>query len=287
MNTTDLAIGPGGNINLRITPTLSDLIRSHVKYQSTLSVWQQYLIWRYTIGSGQVNALLTGTTNIEDIVVWTYQFFAYYNSKHYGIQNIESPFSQYLNFFNNPDSYFNLSPQIRVTLAYQVVSNYIRALENIILNAPRTPDTIFVYKASSKYPDLPSKGQVPPDVIVFQKPFNSTSYDPQFNFLPFLPRDANCCMFIIRIPANIPVLVIDPSLGAYPHEREILLPFGVSFDVVNIETQVLDYIPFDNQNVIAVQQYPYVLGEVYRINPLSCSVINRKPIDLYFTNIIF
>lgn len=88
-----MSVGPGSRIQLQITPALSDLILLHNQYQANLSIFDQYIIWRYTIGSGSINRRLIGLpgTNVNQ---WTYQFFKYYNVKFYGLENIPAPFSK-------------------------------------------------------------------------------------------------------------------------------------------------------------------------------------------------
>lgn len=280
------SVGPGGLLELRMSPALSDLIRSHVKYQSSLSTWDQYIIWRYTIGSGQVNRSLIGMADEERIVFWVYQFFKYYNINHYGIDQIKPPFNKYKQYFITPRLYLKLNHDIKINIATAVLNSYIERLEQIILNSPPTTEDMVVIKVSSYYPELPLSLDQQSSSLVYQKPFNSTTYDPQLNFAPFLSPDFNCCLFVIYIPANSHVLAIDPSLHAYPHEREILIPFGSSFDIKTIDTDVIDYIPVTDQKFISIQSEPFVLGEVYRIDPLYTPNVLSKQITTYHSTLI-
>lgn len=281
----DLTLGIGGEVPLVITPELSDLIMSHTQYISGLNFWEKYLVWRYTMGSGQVNRLLLGTVQLEDFIYWTYQFFLYYNVDHYGIDQISAPFQQWQNLFISPDLYLNYSIDQQILIAEQVITLFIRELERIILNAPVTTGEITVYKVSTRYSELPT-GRVSSDVIVFQKPFNSTTYDPQLNFAPFLPEDSDCCLFVITIPAGARVLAIPQMFHAYPHEREILLPFNSSFDIYRVERDILDYVPANEYQFIQVQRPPFVIGEVYQVNQLSCPRVRSKPMTVYFARLI-
>ena len=280
-------VGPGGKTKLIITSALSDLIQAHNKYQANLSVWEKYLIFRYTLGSSSVNAKLVGISEIAQIIDWTYKFFKYYNYRHYGLNSIKAPFDQWINYFINPKTFLNLPINRKQYLANRIISEFISALQTLILKAPPTLGDITVYKVSSYYPDLPTKliGSKR-DKIVAQKPFNSTTYDPTLNFIPFLGVDKSCCFFQIIIPRGSRVLAIDLSLHAYPHEREILLPFGSSFDIYSIGTDILNYISPADQKYLSVQQLPLVFGEVFRLDPVCFSHIRQQSIKTYFARVI-
>ena len=278
-------IGPGGKTKLLITPALSDLIQSHNKYQANLSVWEKYIIFRYTLGSTSVNSKLVGLSEMTKLIDWTLKFFQYYNYRHYGLNSIKAPFDQWTNYFINPNAYGSLPSNKKQYLANQVITEFTKALQAIILKAPVTPGNINVYKVSSYYPDLPQK-LVGGDKIVAQKPFNSTTYDPTLNFIPFLGTDKSCCFFHIMIPKGSRVLAIDLSLHAYPHEREILLPFNSSFDITQIGTDILNYISPTDQKYLTVQQYPLVFGEVFRLDPICLLNIRQLLIKTYFTHLI-
>jgi len=89
-----------------------------------------------------------------------------------------------------------------------------------VLAAPPNKEEIIVFKVSSYYPDLPEELKNPMHSIIYQKPFNSTIYDPQLNFAHFLSDNYDCCLLIIKVPKGSNILLIDPSIHAYPHERE-------------------------------------------------------------------
>lgn len=280
-------VGPGSRTELVITPELSDLIREHNKYLSSLSVWKQYLVWKYTIGSSKPNKLLIiGHVEPSDALFWASNFFADYNVEHYGLDAIEQPFKKYSSLFR-PGAFRALAytnPTSATNIAFEVLEDYDGILENIILGAPVTKGNITVFKASTHYPGLPD--MAPPVSRVFQKPFNSTTYDPQFNFSPFLSNE-NCCIFIITVPKGSKVLAIDQSLHAYPHEREVLLPYGTFLEIYKTQTITLDYISKENQQFIPVQNGPpFVLGEVFRIDPLAIPNVQTRQIQTYFATLI-
>ena len=282
----DLSVGPAGQDKLLITPGLSDLIRSHVKYISNLSLFDQFIIWRYTLGSGQVNLTLIGHSDETKVFYWIYNFFRHYNIDHYGRDQIPYPFNRWLDLFISPKNYLAYGDITKKIIANQIINAFVNHLESIILSAPPTPADITVYKVNSPYPELPTELSYGNDVVVYQKPFNSTTYDPQLNFAPFLAPDNCCCFIEILIPKGSKVLSIDPSLHAYPHEREILLPFGSKFDIYHVDQHTLTYIPQEKQPFVQVQQIPFVLGEVYRLDPLSQPDVKQKKIKYYHIKLI-
>ena len=283
-----IVLGPGGNRGLLMTPALSDLLRSHNRYQANLPLWDQYLIWRYTLGSGAVTRRLVGVSSVENDILWTYYFFKSYNVKHYGLGAIGYPYQRYNNLFQNPKEYLKLSQDQKISIFREILEQYPKDLERLILNSPPTEEEIIVYKVSRPYPDLPLNQ--PEEAFkdgfeVYQKPFNSTTYDPQFNFLPFLGEDP-CCIYTITIPACSRILAISPILHAYPHEREILLPFGTTLEIKETFNVILNTIPLENQRFIEVQRPPLVIGEVYRIDPEACSKIQARKIKMFIADIL-
>jgi hypothetical protein len=288
METSKNVYGPGGNLSLRMTPGLSSLLLEHNKYQLNLPFWDQYLIWRYTLGSGSITSKLVGQDLTERSLRWTYEFFSHYNLELYGEGNIGYPFRKYLQFFRNHKSYLAQNIEIQTKVANEILIEYSRQLERIILASPPTEAPIVVFKVSRYYDDLPAlENGLSEDnsmiTSVYQKPFNSTTYDPQFNFLPFL-ADKTCCLHVITIPKCSRVLAISSVLHAYPHEREILLPFGTTFNVIKVESSYLNLIPLDAQKFIKIQNKPYVIGEVYRIDPLACTQLLQTLITTYISD---
>ena len=277
--------GPGSIDQLNISVPLSQLILETNRYIAELSIWKQYLIWRYTIGSGSVNKELIGIADQESKVIWTYQFFKYYNQKVYGIDKVERPFQKYKGFFLNAKKYLALRDTDKIKIASEVIGDYIRKLQEIILKAPVTQGSITVYKVSSEYPELPSKNNFIPKEV-FQKPFNSTSINPQFNFNTFIMEDADCCFFVINIPKGSHVLYIPPIYHAYPFENEVLLPFGSTFNIYGHIIEPFNYISNNDIRILKVQNEPYVIAEVYELDPRLQPNIKTKEMNIFQTKLI-
>jgi hypothetical protein len=153
----------------------------------------------------------------------------------------------------------------------------------IILDAPVTIDEITVYKISSAYPELPEHISYNKNVEVIQLPFNSSTYDPQFNFAPFLSDSSN--FFTINIPKGSHVLAISSALHAYPHELEVLFPYDSLFNIYDMGNEIIDYISTKDQNFIEVQDKPYLLGQVYRVNPVCYNKIQKRTIQSFFVDL--
>lgn len=289
-------LGPSGKIKPKITPALSDLLLDQQRYQSNLTLWDQFLIWCYTLDSGPVNNRLVGLNG--DIVIWALATFKAYNVKHYGLNQIGYPYRQWQQFFSQPNSYLALSKAEQNQIADTMLEFYIADLERLIVAAPATTGEIVVYKATRSYPELEQvinqfgmgkgKGKLTSlamkqanPITLSQKPFNSTTYDPELEFSPFLGTKEQCCLMIIRIPPCARVLAISPLLHAYQYEREILLPFGTDFDIFDVQKQNFNYIPGDEQKVVQLQSEPYVIGEVFRLQ------LNRQHVQTKAMRIIY
>jgi hypothetical protein len=279
----DGEVGPGAPLKLNITPALSNLLLSHAKYQSQLSIWKQYMIWRYTMGSGSLNKYLIGNPIPENQIWWTYYLFSWYNVEQYGLNNIEFPFSKWKDYFENPDDFLDLSDDSIIDISNQIIEEFALQLQNIILEAPATQGKITVYKMSSSYPGLPTNISSGKDVEVKQSPFNSSTYDPQFNFAPFLSDESN--FFTIDIPKGSHVLAISTALHAYPHELEILIPFDSSFYIHDIGTEIVDYISTKDQTFVKVQNGSYVIGQVYRVNPVCYNRIKQRTMQSFIAEL--
>lgn len=271
--------GPDGNQPFIITNALSNLMLEHTKYITNLPIFFQFIIWRYTLGSGQVNAELVGFPDPEKQVIWVYQFFKYYLN--YPLNQIPNSFRKYIRFFKNPRLFLEQDAEV----AEQVIQLFTKFLQNIILGAPPVVEEITVYKISSEYPDLPDKNNFTPK-IVHQKPFNSTTIDPQFNFAPFTMEESDCCFYRIIIPKGSHVLYIPSVYHAYPHEREILLPFNSDFDIYDHDIEQLDYIRVNERPFIRVQNEPFSIGEVYREKTDTDITVRRKKMNVFYTRLI-
>jgi hypothetical protein len=130
------------------------------------------------------------------------------------------------------------------------------------LRAPKTKVDIIVYKTSTPYDTQLIGNKFP--FVLYQPPFNSTTYVPWFDFNSFLGSSQDiCCLWEILIPKGSNVLEIAHPFQAYLTEREILLPYGCSFEVLGYENVDMSYYG-TRETPIKVQQQPYYIGEVYR-----------------------
>lgn len=275
-----MSIGPGSSTKYEVTRAISEALINHTKYVSNLSLMSKYLIWRYTLGSGALNTTLIGIASDQQIIFWAYDFFRAYN---YSRSELTQRYSIYGPFFSNPKSF--LYDPNKLTIAKQIISKVIADLEGIILRAPIISKPFTVYKVSNKYPGLPD--QIFLHEIVNQKPFNSSTYNPQFNFAPFIAPESACCLHKITIPRGSRVLMIPSEYHAYPHEMECLLPFGSSFDVHEITKAEFEYIPVEQQKFISVQDRDnLVIGQVYMIDPVSDNTTKMRPLTYYISDLI-
>lgn len=268
---------------LVITKGLSVLLIEHTKYLSNLSNWEKYIVWRYTLGSGRINGTLIGIKDDESDYFWVKAFFSNYNWNFYGLNNIPYPFYVWRNYFQNPDS-LSTAPK---TFVQKVIASYTESLQQIILKAPIVPFDITVYKASTAYSPILSQSSIARNTLIPQIPFNSVTYDPQFEFNYFLAPDATCCMWELLIPKGSRCLAINPVFHAYPYEREIILPHHTTFSIQGIEQRILEYVSKESLKLQTLQNPPYVIGEVYRPIPYYYPPVQKKPIRLLkaiFTN---
>jgi hypothetical protein len=277
-----MSIGPGSSTNFILTPSLSETLLDHTSYVSNLSLWDKFIIWRYTLGSGAINFSLVGIAKDDQIVFWVYQFF---RSWRYPSKNIHKRFQQYLTFFENPKAFLYRSDKL--SFAKSIISIFISQLERIILSAPPNRSPFNVYKVSSKYPELPDESTLSVNSIVFQNPFNSTTYNSNFNFAPFIAEDATCCLHKILIPKGSRMLLIPAEFHAYPHEMECLLPFGSSLKVESITTNTFFYIPKEQQKFILTQNLDDLrIGQVYLVDPVSNNTTKQKSLKYYVSTLI-
>jgi hypothetical protein len=272
----------GGSIagyKLKITPPLLELQHAHTRYLATLSIWKQYIVWRYTAGSGQVNMTLIGMPNPNNMVYWVYTFFSLFSSN--GIFGepliIEGPLTRWTQFFIDSKSYWNIpDPQVKINIAQEVILLYAQELQAIIMNAPVVQIPLTTYKTSSVYaPEMKplmtqnlTSGEAEVSAVrIPQKPFNSTSYDPEFDFNYFIASSGDAVMWKLFLPQGTHCLFINPTYNAYPFEREILLPYGNVFEVYSVSDIQLDFVEKTELKIDRMQEMPFVIGEVYRPTP--------------------
>jgi hypothetical protein len=261
---------------LQITPALATLERDQNKYLANLPIWGQFVVFTYTLGSQAVNRRLTGLPLIgpdtsrgrpgplaggENLgQKWTFELFQNFT---YGLDNLGGYFKQWTRFFKNPSLYLKLDNQQREEIAEKALDLYSRDLQSIILKAPVTTEDIIVYKASTPYDERLLSNTFP--FTIPQKPFNSTTYDPWFDFNAFLGSNKDsCCLWEILIPQGSHVLAITHPFQAYLTEREIILPIGSSFEVINAGEVVMSYWAQREAPIKTQKKPPYRIGELYR-----------------------
>lgn len=298
-----LSIGPSpsGENQIYLKDPILQHMRKCVKYLNNLSDFNQYCVWRYTIGSASINSYLIFGKASDNSRYWVYLFFAYYRNT-FGTsrdkEELPKSFTRYQALFNNPERFSQLPEVVQMNIANDVILKYINILQDIILNCPATTQEFKVYKVSSHYPGLPSVNPLEFEPsIVQQLPFNSTTISPNFNFAPFISSESNCCFFIISIPVGSRVLYVDHELHAYPFENEIFLPFGCGFDIRNIKYETMNYIDPKEVNIERLQEPGpkpggIEMGNVYDINEYNpCKyaqgcVIKSKPFNIFICQYI-
>ena len=284
-------LGPNNIHPFILSDSLQKLINLHNEYINSLNKWKQYLIWRYTMGSGQINKMLIGINDKESTIFWTYQFFLYY--KNHDINIIDEPYKKYLKYFKSPKSFLKKQDY---QLALDVMEQFIIDIQFIIYDSPPVPEDVLVFKASTKYFDIPEQEKDKElNLEIPQKPFNSTSYDPQYNYNNFMSPDSSCCLWELKIPSGSQVLCISQLIHAYPDEMEILIPFGSYFILKNIKDICLSYYPKEKKPYIKIQSgNPYYHTNVWRQDPsLSPKILSKNvkllqgEIDTTFHNELF
>lgn len=277
--------GPDKTSSSKLSPPLLKFIDSCTKYISNLTDFNKYCVWRYTIGSASINTRLIFNKPSENSPRWTYLFFLYHKNTYPTNRKVPRDFYQWQSFFDKPDSYNQLPLDKQLLIANKLIDSYTILLNKIILDGPKTPkgDNIHVYKVASKYPQLP-------DIVgnklvpVKQLPFNSVTVIKNFNFAPFIPADASCCLFDISLPPGSICLYIPTDYHAYPFEHEIILPPESTFLVKSIDKQILNYIDKEKINIVTLQSYNKIqLGPVYTINEFYPCKGNCESVQKFFT----
>ena len=261
----------GGKIlgkKLNFTKFLSTLERQHNKYLANLPMWDQYIVWTYTLGSQPVNRRLLGApVDPKFSQRWTFELF-----NNPDVKYLSPLFEEWVEFFKDPKLYLSLSDDEKNNIAEQVLERYTLNLQSIIMHSPPTTGDIIVYKASTPYDNRLLENNFP--VSLPQPPFNSTTYDPWFDFNAFLGSNQDtCCLWELTIPKGSRVLAIAHPFQAYLTEREILLPYGSVFEVTDATEVDMSY--FTNREApIRTQNPPFNIGEVYRHDNWE-----QRPID--------
>lgn len=264
-----------------MTPELVMLRQAHMQYQLfELSHFDRYLVFKYTLQSWQVNEHLSGAPSTKSVagedvsavnkVIWARDFFYNYNFPAYGQREIPKAYMAYLSFFKRPHLFLpqQVKPsQVRqyleqrweksweldgplvldfdntYQLALRVMTQYIADLNAIIRGAPRSRVELRVYKGSTPYPGVPKDRPLAGPVTVPQPVFNSTSYDPAFNYGAFIAEEEHWLLWSLRIPADTPCLIISDLNHCLPFEQEVLFPPGIQFQVTASKLDDMKYIP--------------------------------------------
>lgn len=278
--------------------SLLKFIRDSQKYTSSLSFFRQYIIWRYTIGSGAINYRLIFQKDNPNATYWVYLFFWYFKNtvNQAKAQKVKAAdllpkFREFLPWFNAPVEYQALHIDMKTKITFKVIGLYINELQSILQGSPTIQGSGFtVYKVSSEYPGLPKPGPSFGPTAVPQIPFNSTTISSDFNFAPFISPSGSSYLYSIFIPGGTKgPLFIDSDLHAYSSfEHEILLPHGVTFDISNYSTVTLDYIDPASINIKQLQSKDTVgMGNVYDLNEYAptkgVARIQKKPFTIFET----
>jgi hypothetical protein len=249
-----------------------------MRYQlSELSHFHRYIIFKYTLQSWQVNEHLAGIKSAKSIsedltkankIIFVRDFFFNYNYPVYGDQHIGASFQAYRHFFRNPEMFLPQTvspPNVETFLneraqnaalhgvdllnferafgvARTVMEMYIAMLQSIIRNAPRNAKSFRVYKGSTAYPGVPKDRQLSGPVNVPQPIFNSTSYDPAFNYGAFIAEEDHWLLWSLEVPPNTPCLIISDLNHALPFEQEVLFPPEITFRVTASKLDDMRYI---------------------------------------------
>lgn len=268
----------GKEYELKITPELATLERQHNKYLANLPIWYQYIVWVYTLGSQPVNRRLvprSGPVDKRMSQKWTYELFKNFI---YGLKNIGKSFKKYYQFFKDPELYKNLQSNEKDIISEQTLVLYTSNLQSVILNSPRTIGDIKVYKASTPYDTKLLENNFPFTLI--QTPFNSTTYDPWFDFNAFLGSNTDpCCLWEITIPKGVHVLAITHPFQAYLTEREVLLPYGSEFTVIGTKMVEMSFYVNRDAPIREQGEIPRI-GELYRHDNWENRTVLTRPIRM-------
>jgi hypothetical protein len=278
--------GTGEQSKFLTTPVLKH-IRRCSSYVYGLSEFNQYIIWRYTLGSASINYyMITGKLS-ENAVFWTQQFINFLvNSR---IKNIPFSWSNLLPYLRDKITFENLTPTTQAKVAEILIKKYIADLTEIIENSPRIDEAFHVYKVSSRYAQVPDYNDAVKlqgnTIVVEQMPFNSTSLDASMNFSLFLAPDAQCCLWDITLPVGSNALYIPSDNHGYPFEHEVIL-LPCNLEVFGAHMSVLSGVP--DLNIVPIQDRNNIsMGAVYMIDevkpcksPAGC-IVSKKMMETY------
>ncbi len=267
-------VGPSSGDFPYINAALNKLINEHNNYISKLNYWKRYLIWRYTLGSASINKYLLNIVSeqiLDQRVYWSYIFFNLYDLKY--SKDIPASYKKFFPYFNNPK--LILKDSNRYEIAEELIKKYIVDFTKVINKAPKNKDEIIVYKAATPYPEIKQKISKEKYDIV-QKPFNSTTYNPNFNFNLFLGPQNDCCLFELTLPKGTTMLAVSNNVHAYPFEYEIILKPQSVFQVYDTTTIQLNYYDQETPTYQQVQELPFKLGNVYDYIPTGAKILSKQ-----------
>ena len=306
-----------------MTKALIFLRAAHQKYQSNLSHFERYIIFKYTLQSWQVNEFLTGVSSKGagdkqiNVIIWTRDFFYNYNLPVYGSDAVQAPYNNWIRFFRSPDAFLPQTVRPEQVAAYiesrfeeanrtgkfahsfeemydiaeAVMRQYIRDLQQIILSAPRTPKAFAVYKGSTAYPGVPKDQPLNGPVTLPQTPFNSTSYDPAFNYGAFIAEEDHWLLWSLHVGPNVPCLILSDLVHALPFEQEVLFPPGIKFRITSSKLAEMDYISKEQYMKEAWRQVQKdrrrpLVGPVFLLSTDFTPVVKKKVMHLLEASIV-
>ena len=286
-----VTLGPDSELPYTIPVGLRKFMLNCTRYVAGLPLFDQYIIWRYTMGSASINAFLIfgKISNTDNAVYWVFLFFLFWRNteQRVGRGNVAPQFAKFEQFFRDPDSLMALPAERRLVVAEQVIPLYIRALDRLIRQTPRVEEGFHVFKVAGNYPGLPTSPKDVPKKVK-QLPFNSTTINPHFNFAMFSTPDATGNMFDLRILAGARVLYVPSEYHAYPFEKEIILPTNSMFTIRASYQGMLDMIDPESINIVTRQKptRAIMMGPVFEMNVYkpcksgACEVV-RKPFTIF------
>lgn len=279
--------------------SLLRFIADSQKYTSTLPLFKRYILWRYTIGSGAINYRLIFGKDNPNATYWVYLLFLYFRNtihtqynREVKISDLSEKFRQFSVWFKYPEQYQALHIDQKVKITENIIMVYTNELQSILQGSPMVTGSGFtVYKVSSAYPGLPTPGPSFQPTEVPQTVFNSTTIASDFNFAPFISPSGTSYLYNIYIRGGTKgPLFIDSDLHAYSSfEHEILLPAGVTFDILGYQNVTLDYIDPANVNIKNIQDKSNItMGNVFDLNeyrPTKTNIIQKKPFTIFQTRL--
>ncbi len=281
---------------------------AHSQFQINMGHFEQFCVWKYTFGSGKVNSYLINVFPDAEArklaaVFWTTNFFQDYNVSAYRQKRLHPAFMPYVRFFLIPDDFLPrtaLAGDIRAyadkrsksfhsfnelaDIAERVIQLYIRLLSSIVHAAP-AHQTLRVYKSSALYPGVPKDRTITSAVTITQLPFNSTSYDPAFNYGTFIAEQDHWLLWSLTIPPETPCLILSELFHAYPFENEVLLPPGVKFSVTASKLDDMRYISKEEylkqgMRLVQINVRKPLVAPVFMLNTDFDPIIRSKRMHL-------